>query len=497
MSALRPQVPSLVDVAPGCPAKRRFQQRKDVIRGHRRLGHAIGTPLDRLAACRPEARLADLSTGAHMQPSSSTAELIQLGPWEGMPAAQQPDWRDHPGYHEACHSLVSAPPLVTATEIRRLRGSLSRLMTTDALLLQLGDCAESFYECTPRHTSKKLKVIDRLGDRFSELTGQRVIRIGRMGGQFAKPRSQAVEWQGDLSIPSFRGHMINSDIATSVARRANPRRMVWAYEASDRVQRLMRTYRQGNGGTATTEGPWSSHEALVIDYESGLIRRDPDTDDLYLGSTHLPWVGERTRQPDEAHVALLSSVVNPVGCKIGPTANPDDILRVCEALDPLREPGRLVLIPRMGRDRILEALPPIVRRVVNAGHPVIWLSDPMHGNTVKSATGLKTRHLTDVITEALRFRDVLEEHRQYAAGLHIEVAADDVTECVGGSVENEDELRRHYTSLCDPRLNANQATELVEAWAKGTATGRSAGEPRQDAGTYSSSSLAGWRSDRH
>jgi 3-deoxy-7-phosphoheptulonate synthase len=235
----------------------------------------------------------------------------------------------------------------------------------------------------------------------------------------------------------------------------------------------MRTYRQANGRTATTEGPWSSHEALVVDYESRLIRRDPETDDLYLGSTHLPWVGERTRRPAEAHIALLSSVVNPVGCKIGPTAKLDDIVRVCEALDPRREPGRLILIPRMGRDRIQEALPPIVRRVVNAGHPVVWLSDPMHGNTVKSSSGLKTRHLADVITEALRFRDILAENRQHAAGLHIEVAAEDVTECVGGPVENEDELPRHYTSLCDPRLNPAQATELIEAWAKGTATGRS------------------------
>jgi 3-deoxy-7-phosphoheptulonate synthase len=263
--------------------------------------------------------------------------------------------------------------------------------------------------------------------------------------------------------------MINSDIATPVARMANPRRMVWAYEASDRVQQVMRRYRQGSGRTATMEGPWSSHEALVVDYESRLLRRDADTDDLYLGSTHLPWVGERTRQPDGAHVALLSSAVNPVGCKIGPNVNPDEMLRVCEALDPRREPGRLVLIPRMGRDGILEALPPIVRRVVSAGHPVIWLSDPMHGNTVTSTIGLKTRHLSDVILEALRFRDILEEYGQHAAGLHIEVAADDVTECLGGSVENEDELHRHYTSLCDPRLNPNQAAELIEAWSKGTA----------------------------
>jgi 3-deoxy-7-phosphoheptulonate synthase len=408
-----------------------------------------------------------------MHRPSSTADYIPTGPWEGRPAVQQPDWRDHPAYDEACRALASAPPLTTAAEIRQLRGALADLTTTGGLLLQLGDCAESLYECTPRHTSAKLKVIDRLATRLSELTGQGVIRVGRMAGQFAKPRSQAMEWHDALSIPSFRGHLVNSDIATSGTRKANPQRMVWCYEAGDSVQRVMRAYRQGDGRTATTEGPWSSHEALVVDYESRLIRRDPQTGELYLGSTHLPWVGERTRGPADAHVALLSSVLNPVGCKVGPDADPEDILRVCEALDPGREPGRLVLIPRMGKDRIADALPPIVRSVRDAGHPVVWLSDPMHGNTVKSASGLKTRHLTEVITEALRFRDILEENRQHPAGLHIEVAADDVTECVGGSVESEADLERHYTSLCDPRLNADQATELIEAWVKGSATGRS------------------------
>ncbi|GAA4444135.1 3-deoxy-7-phosphoheptulonate synthase [Phytohabitans houttuyneae] len=402
-----------------------------------------------------------------MQQTGSIADLIQLGPWERVPAVQQPDWRDHPAYDEACRALAEAPPLVTAAEVRRLREALP-----GALVLQLGDCAESFYECTPRHTSEKLKTIDWLGDRFSELTGRSVVRVGRMAGQFAKPRSAATEWYDAVRIPSFRGHMINSDIATSETRKANPRRMVWAYEASDQVQRVMRTYRQGDRPTAMPEGPWSSHEALVIDYESRLIRRDPDTDELYLGSTHLPWVGERTRQPDEAHIAMLSSVVNPVGCKVGPKAKPDDILRVCEVLDPRREPGRLVLIARMGRDRILEALPPIVSRVAAAGHQAVWLSDPMHGNTVKLPTGLKTRYLADVITEAVRFRDILDAAGQEAAGLHIEVAADDeVTECIGGPVVDEEELQRHYTSLCDPRLNRHQAAELIEAWARGTTSG--------------------------
>lgn len=405
-----------------------------------------------------------------MQSPSPATDFAGLWQWNGMPAEQQPEWREHHAYGDSCQRLASAPPLVSAREIQHLHWSLSKLVADGNLVLQLGDCAESFYECTASHTAEKLRVIDSLGDHLSVLTGRKVICVGRMAGQFAKPRSQAMERIGNACIPSFRGHMINSEIATPLARKANPRRMLWAYDASDKVQRTMRARRQGGNHLPAVRGPWSSHEALVIDYETRMIRCDPDTGGLYLTSTHLPWVGERTRRPDGAHVALLASVANPVACKVGPTATPDEVLAVCEELDPRREPGRLVLIPRMGRDRIQEVLPPIVRRVVTAGHPVIWLSDPMHGNTVVARhVGLKTRYLDDIITEALRFRDIIEKHRQYAAGLHLEIAARDVSECIGGAVGCEDDLQRHYSSLCDPRLNADQAAELIEAWVKGVA----------------------------
>ncbi|MGW1279611.1 3-deoxy-7-phosphoheptulonate synthase [Streptomyces tsukubensis] len=406
-----------------------------------------------------------------MQQPSSTAASIRAGAHRGRPVPQQPDWRDHAAFPAACERLASAPPLVTPTEVLGLRRTLSQLTSTGSLLLQLGDCAESFYECTPHHVAEKLGVIDRLGDRLGELTGRSVIRIGRMGGQFAKPRSQETEQHGGQIMPSFRGHMINSAIATPLTRLPNPRRMVWAYDAGAGVHAAMREHRAAGGPGA--EGPWSSHEALVIDYESRLLRCDPETDALYLSSTHFPWVGERTREPDGAHIALLSSVANPVGCKIGPTATPDDVLQLCEALDPQREPGRLVLIPRMGRDRIEEALPRLVRRVAEAGHPVIWLCDPMHGNTRTSRTGRKTRYLSHVISEAVRFRHILEEQQQYAAGLHLEVAAADVTECIGGSVRDEGDLDRRYTSLCDPRLNVHQALDLIEAWTAGEIPARS------------------------
>nr|CEL13116.1 2-keto-3-deoxy-D-arabino-heptulosonate-7-phosphate synthase II [Kibdelosporangium sp. MJ126-NF4] len=407
-----------------------------------------------------------------MQLPNSTADFAEVRPWEGLPAEQQPDWRGHDAYAEVCQRLASAPPLVTAAEVRGLRRALAKLVTGEATLLQGGDCAESFYECGPAHVAEKLGIIDRLGDRLNDLTGMSVIRVGRMGGQFAKPRSQSVERCGERHIPSFRGHMINSEIPSTRSRTPDPRRMWWAYEASDKVQRVMRRHRRGHSRLpATVEGPWSSHEALVIDYETCLVRPDPETGELYLTSTHLPWVGERTRDPAHAQVGLLASVANPVGCKIGPTASGADVVSLCESLNPRREPGRLLLIPRMGSTLIREVLPGIVRSVVNAGHPVIWLCDPMHGNTVVSRqTGLKTRYTADVIAEALRFRDIVEGHGQYAAGLHIEVAAGDVTECVGGSVRSEDDLQRHYSSLCDPRLNADQATELLEAWVKGAST---------------------------
>ncbi|MEV0134054.1 3-deoxy-7-phosphoheptulonate synthase [Dactylosporangium sp. NPDC050688] len=418
-----------------------------------------------------------------MHNAGATGDPTDLRPWDRLPAQQQPDWHDHPAFEETCRKLLAADALVTPAELRHLSQTLSTVTTSDTLVLQGGDCAESFHECTDTHTAAKLDVLDRLADRLHDLTGSPVVRVGRMAGQFAKPRSQAVEQRGALSIPAFRGHMLNSETATPAARVADPQRMWRAYRASDAVQRVMRAHRGPTGDTPDATGPWSSHEALIIDYEARLLRRDPDSGAVYLASTHLPWVGERTRHVHGAHVALLGAVANPVGCKIGPTATPEDVLRLCDALDPGRTPGRLTLIPRMGRDRIGRVLPPIVRAVATAGHPVIWLSDPMHGNTVMSRrTGLKTRYLTDIVAEALAFRDIVEGHGQRAAGLHIEVAAGGVTECIGGPVPGEEDLPRHYSSLCDPRLNLDQATELIEAWGKSTPAQRTPAVSR--AGEY-------------
>jgi 3-deoxy-7-phosphoheptulonate synthase len=383
--------------------------------------------------------------------------------WEGLPAAQQPHWRYHPDYLRTREQLALAPPLVSMSELDILQRALATVANGEAYLLQAGDCAESLAECTPADISAKLTVLHSLADTFASISNQPVVRIGRIGGQFAKPRSKPVELHRERELPAFRGHMVNSELPTPTAREHDPGRMLCAYRASAQVHRALaadRGQRTATGPVPGGDGAWSSHEALVIDYEGSAIRTDPTSGGSFLGSTHLPWVGERTRQPQSAHVRLLSSVRNPVGCKLGPTTQVADVLRLCELLDPNRLPGRLVLIARMGAAHIREALPPVVAAVRQAGHPVTWVSDPMHGNTVRSGVGLKTRHLPDIISEAVAFRSILEYLGEHPAGLHLEVAAAEVTECVGGPVR-EEMLLHHYTTLCDPRLNPEQAHELL------------------------------------
>ncbi|HEY2724519.1 MAG TPA: 3-deoxy-7-phosphoheptulonate synthase [Pseudonocardiaceae bacterium] len=384
--------------------------------------------------------------------------------WEGLPSAQQPHWRDHPDYLRTREQLALAAPLVTVPELTELHAALATVARGGGLLLQAGDCAESLAECTPADVTAKLDLLHGLADALGAGGTAPVLRIGRLGGQFAKPRSQPVELHCERELPAFRGHMVNSELPTYTAREHDPARMLCAYEASAQVLATLAEDRAQRAGTAAAgAGPWSSHEALVIDYEGSAIRTDPATGCSFLGSTHLPWVGERTRQPGSAHVRLLSSVRNPVGCKLGTAILTDDVVRLCALLDPDRTPGRLVFIVRMGAAHIGTALPPLVAAVRSAGHPVTWVSDPMHGNTRPAARGRKTRHLSDMIAEAVTFRSILERVGEHPAGLHLEVAVSEVTECVGGPVR-ENMLGHRYTTLCDPRLNPEQAHELIRAW---------------------------------
>lgn len=344
-------------------------------------------------------------------------------------------------------------------ELAQLGEGLAAAARGDAVVLQAGDCAESFAESTPTHIVGMLGLLDQLAAALAERSRVKPIRIGRIGGQYAKPRSRASEHAAGRDLPVFRGHLINSEIPTADSRRHDPARMVIAYARADAIHRLLAQVRAG-----AVAGPWSSHEALVLDYEEALTRWDEHSGDPYLGSTHLPWIGERTRQPGGAHVLLLAMVKNPVGCKVGPNASPEEIAQVCTALDPMRIPGRLVLIARMGWMTTAERLEAIVPVVRGAGHHPVWLCDPMHGNTVVTSRGLKTRHLSRMAAEVAAFRRTLEQCRVPAGGLHLEVAADAVTECVGGNVPDDDALDSHYTTLCDPRLNPQQAMELIAVW---------------------------------
>lgn len=397
----------------------------------------------------------------HVQALTDTA----IDPEPRALEVQQPLWADHPAFARTCSALAQAPPLVPWDEVALLRRSLAAVADGRALIVQVGDCAESFYEITPARTTEKLCLLDQLGDEMERAGGRPVVRIGRLGGQFAKPRSSPTERYGDLVLPAFRGHLVNSEVPTVSARQHDPRRMLWAYEASGRVMERVRNHLARQSPTLTEglhRGPWTSHEALVLDYERSLVR--PGGDGPYLASTHLPWIGVRTNDPGAAHARLLGRVANPVGCKVGPDSHPDLVRLLCDRLDPERAPGRLVLIARMGARSVRDVLPPLVEAVRRAGHRPVWLSDPMHGNTVTTATGHKTRHLRDIHAEAHAFREVVERHGMHAGGLHLEVAAEDVTECVGGRVRNEAEVPGRYTTLCDPRLNPEQAWELVATW---------------------------------
>jgi 3-deoxy-7-phosphoheptulonate synthase len=293
------------------------------------------------------------------------------------------------------------------------------------------------------------------------ITHRPVVRVGRLAGQFAKPRSRPTEFVGGLELPVYRGHLVNSPEPDPELRRPDPSRLLAGYRAaSDAMYHL--GWLDPAPQPRVDSPVWTSHEALLLDYELPLLRRDGEGRPL-LGSTHWPWIGDRTNQLDGAHVALLAEVVNPVACKVGPSMSPEKLLALCERLDPERTPGRLTLIARLGAEAVADRLPPLVAAVRSAGHPVVWLTDPMHGNTVSGPDGLKTRFLETVIREVEKFQSAVCAEHATAGGLHLETTPDDVTECV----QNESMLDRvgdKYTSFCDPRLTVQQAVSVVSAW---------------------------------
>ncbi|GAC1317455.1 MAG: 3-deoxy-7-phosphoheptulonate synthase class II [Acidimicrobiales bacterium] len=429
--------------------------------------------------------------------------------WHDRPAGQQPDWPDEAALDQATKQLSILPPLVFAGEARHLTTALGAVASGDAFLLQAGDCAESFHEFSADNIRDKLRVILQMAVVLTYGAGVPVVKVGRMAGQFAKPRSSPTEKIGDLVLPSFRGHIVNDDAPTPEARTPDPQRLVAAYHQSASTLNLVRAFVKGGFAdlsqvhiwnqqfvTASTEGRryeqiaseidralrfmracgiqladeaalqqvdfWTSHEALLLGYEEALTRRDSLTGDWYDCSAHMLWLGERTRELDGAHLSFLEGVRNPIGVKLGPSATPDEALALCERLNPERVPGRLTFITRMGAAKIAAGLPPLLAAVRDAAHPVVWSCDPMHGNTYSSSGGLKTRHFNDVMGEITGFFDAHAAEGTWPGGIHVELTGDDVTECLGGAEDiSEDQLNLRYTSTCDPRLNARQSLDLA------------------------------------
>lgn len=377
-------------------------------------------------------------------------------------ALHQPQWSDAAQVRRVGKLLESRPPLVREADVQLLRSLLADVAAGRSLVIQAGDCAEDTEDCTPVKVTRKAAVLDVLAGTLKMISHKPVLRVGRIGGQFGKPRSDSTEQVGNLTLPVFRGQMVNSPEPTEESRTHDPLRMLSGYMAASDVMDHLGW--RGSSRRPASEAPvWTSHEALILDYEIPMLRRNgPGT--LMLGSTHWPWVGERTRQVTGSHVELLAGISNPVACKVGPDITKEELMATCERLDPEREPGRLTLIARIGADLAAYRLPSLVESVRGAGYPVIWLCDPMHANTTVTPDGRKTRMVETLQREVRDFVAAVESAGGVAGGLHLETTPDDVTECVS----DEAALCRvgdRYTTLCDPRLTPEQAVAVVSAWA--------------------------------
>jgi 3-deoxy-7-phosphoheptulonate synthase len=390
--------------------------------------------------------------------------------WRTRPNTQPVGWDENSLLHDARAELSTRPGLVTTAEITQLRRRLAAVAQRKAVVVQLGDCAETFDPPSEDTVLGRVELLKGMRTMLEKSLGLPVVGVGRIAGQHAKPRSSLTERLGGLEMPSFRGFLINGQEQDPHKRRPDPRRMIEGYEHASATMRLIHKlkhlgmhHRDDSAPHADRHTPviWTSHEAHALDYEESLVRWDASWSEWSLTSTHFPWIGERTRQPDGAHVYFLAGVNNPIACKLGPTASPRDAVELADILDPDREPGRLTFIVRMGAE-IESALPPIVKAVAEHGHPVIWLSDPMHANTVQ-LNGYKTRHMSDIRTELHGFVKALNAAGAWPGGLHLESTSEDVTECIGGraGVTAED-IPVAYQTACDPRLNKEQSLEISE-----------------------------------
>ncbi len=429
--------------------------------------------------------------------------------WRDLPIKQVPDYPDSSALVSVEEQLSAYPPLVFAGEARSLKHQLADVAEGRAFLLQGGDCAESFAEFHPDNIRDTFRVILQMALVLTFAASCPVVKVGRIAGQFAKPRSAPMEEVDGKSLPSYRGDIINGMDFEDAARAPDPERMLRAYGQAASTLNLIRAFAQGGYadlqnahqwtlgfiqdspageryqaladriseamafmqacGVSTETTPalrstevFTSHEALLLGYEQALTRVDSTSGDWYDTSAHFLWIGDRTRQPDGAHIEFMRGIKNPVGLKCGPSLEPDELLRVIDQLNPENEAGRLTLICRFGADKVGEHLPKLIRRVEGEGRKVVWSCDPMHGNTIKSNNGYKTRPFERVLKEVQSFFAVHQSEGSYAGGVHFEMTGQNVTECIGGAQAiSEEDLHSRYHTHCDPRLNADQAIELA------------------------------------
>ena len=429
--------------------------------------------------------------------------------WRNKPIKQVPVYADAEQLQQVRDHLTKMPPLVFAGEVRQLKRRLADVANGKAFLLQGGDCAEAFSEFDTNGVRDTFKVFLQMSVALTYGAGMPVVKVGRVAGQFAKPRSSDTETKGDVTLPSYRGDIINSMGFDEKSRVPDPDRMIRAYNQSSATLNLLRAFSQGGYadlhkvhrwnlefvansaegakfkalsnnieqalkfmeacGLIANDVPqiketefYTSHEALLLEYEEPFVREDSTSGDYYATSAHMLWIGDRTRQLDHAHVEFLRGVQNPIGVKCGPTTDPDELVQIIKTINPENEAGRMVLISRMGHDKVKEFLPPLIRAVKASGQTVIWSCDPMHGNTHTSSTGYKTRAVENVMAEVANFFDVHRAEGTHPGGVHFEMTGRDVTECVGGaqSITDEDLSSRYHTQ-CDPRLNGQQSLELA------------------------------------
>ncbi|NJI58966.1 MULTISPECIES: class II 3-deoxy-7-phosphoheptulonate synthase [Microbacterium] len=428
-----------------------------------------------------------------------------LDAWRSLPIKQQPQWPDADRVADVSRQIAGLPPLVFAGEVDNLRDRLARAASGQAFLLQGGDCAETFAGATAEQIRNRIKTVLQMAVVLTYGASMPIVKMGRMAGQFAKPRSSDNETRGEVTLPAYRGDIVNGYDFTEGSRTADPARLLQGYHTAASTLNLIRAFTQGGFADLREVHSWNKgfaqnpanqryermaaeidraikfmeaagadfdelkrvefftgHEGLLMDYERPMTRIDSRTDTPYNTSAHFLWIGERTRELDGAHVDYFSKIRNPIGVKLGPSTTPETALALIDKLDPEREPGRLTFITRMGAGKIRDALPPLLEAVRDSGAQPLWVTDPMHGNGITTPTGYKTRRFDDVVDEV---RGFFEAHRAvgtFPGGIHVELTGDDVTECLGGSEQiDEAALATRYESLCDPRLNHMQSLELA------------------------------------